>query len=324
VRKETILLLLAACGFAQSAVPSAYFESPEIRDEKFVLWHDPGAVESLDFRYGIGGPDMQPEPPFTFVREDESGTDAKVAVKDAKDRQWVIKFGVEASPDTFGTRLAWALGYYVEPTYFVPQGTIQGVHGLKRANSYVNRQGQFQNGRFQNRSKEPKFLKWVNWSWDDNPFVGTPELGGLKIVMMLLSNWDNKDSRDADSRGTNTAIYQVDDRYFYFIDDWGGAMGHWGKLLTRSKWDAKSFYDQSPKFISSGHDGIQWGYSGQHTNLLTKGIGPRDIAWVLQYLGRVTDEQLRAGLLSSGASEEEARYYAGGLRLRIREMQQIP
>jgi hypothetical protein len=31
-----------------------------------------------------------------------------------------------------------------------------------------------------------------SWSWDDNPFVGVPQLNGLKIVNMLLSNWDTK------------------------------------------------------------------------------------------------------------------------------------
>jgi hypothetical protein len=323
VRLGTLILLIYGCAGAAEPVPQAYFESPQVREGRFVLWHDPGAVETLDFRYGIGGAEMQPRPPFQFVSEDETGTDPKVAVKDANAQQWVIKFGVEARPDTFGTRLAWALGYYVEPTYFIANGTIAGVHGLKRARREVDDSGRFQNGRFQLRSKEPKFLKWVTWSWDDNPFKGTPELGGLKIVMMLLSNWDNKDSRDADSRGTNTAIFQQGDLYYYFIDDWGGAMGGWGKFLTRSKWNADRFDKQSRKFVSMGRNGIEWGYTGQHTSLLTQDVGPREIAWLMQYLGRVTDEQLRAGLLSSGASGEEAAHYMNGLRERIRDLQQV-
>ena len=88
----------------------------------------------------------------------------------------------------------------------------------------------------------------MNWSWTDNPFIGTPELGGLKVLMMLLSDWDNKDARDAEKRGTNTAIYQHGDVLYYFIDDWGGAMGRWGKYFTRSKWNADSFLKQSCGF----------------------------------------------------------------------------
>ena len=32
-----------------------------------------------------------------------------------------------------------------------------------------------------------KMFEEHSWSWDDNPFLGAPELSGLKIVM-LLSN----------------------------------------------------------------------------------------------------------------------------------------
>jgi len=288
------------------------------------LWHDPGAVETLDFRYGIGGTELAPQAPYTFVDEDTSGTTPKVKVRDARGRNWVIKFGEEASSDVFCTRVAWALGYYVEPAYYVAEGVIEGTHSLGRARKEVDSHGRFHGGRFQLRSDHPRFLRWVNWAWDDNPFLGTPELAGLKIVMMLLSNWDNKDSRDADSRGTNTAIYQEGERYFYFIDDWGGAMGHWGGYVSRSKWNARNFYEQSPSFVRWDDKGIHWGYSGQHTSLLTRDVGPAEIAWLLQYLRRITDDQLRAGLISSGASEEETRYYCEGLRQRIRELEQIP
>ena len=37
------------------------------------------------------------------------------------------------------------------------------------------------------------FVDGVSWRWDDNPFVGTNELAGLKLMVMLLGNWDNKD-----------------------------------------------------------------------------------------------------------------------------------
>jgi hypothetical protein len=303
-------------------VPKAFSETPTVRLGQYALWHDPGAVETLDFRYGIGGPGLVPQPPFAFVEEDTSGTNSKVQVKDANGRSWAIKFGEEASPDTFCTRLAWSAGYYVEPTYFVADGVIGGVHGLQRARKAIDDSGRFRNARFQLRSKEPKFLRMVDWSWSDNPFLGTPELNGLKILMMLVSNWDDKDSRDSGSRGSNTAIYQEGNLLFYFIDDWGGAMGNWGKLLTRSKWDDDGFYRQSTDFLKVGKNGLQWGYSGQHTELMIRDLKFTDVAWLLRYLGRVTDDQLRAGLLSSGASDQQAQRYLEALRIRIGELQQ--
>lgn len=304
-------------------MPKLDLQGAVIRQGQYLLWHDPGAVEKLDFRYGMGGPEFAPKPPFTFVEEDTSGTNPKVHVRDANERLWAIKFGEEASPDTFCTRIAWAVGYYVEPTYFVAEGVIGGIHGLQRARSVIDANGGFHNGRFQLRANEPKFLRYVDWAWDDNPFVGTPELNGLKILMMLLSNWDDKDSRDADRRGTNTAIYQQKNLYVYLIDDWGAALGHSGKLLTRSKWNYKDFYRQSRDFVSLKNGNIAWGYSGQHSDLITRNLQFSDIAWLLKYLGRVTDEQLREGLLSSGASAEATESYVEALRMRIHELQQL-
>ncbi|PWT91328.1 MAG: hypothetical protein C5B56_03970 [Proteobacteria bacterium] len=280
-------------------------------------------MAALDLRYGIGGANLAPKPPFTFRDEDLSGTTAKVKVQDANGRNWVVKFGHEAYADTFGSRIAWAMGYYVEPTYLVADGVVEGAHNLQRAGKDVDRDGHFQGGRFQLRSSEPKYLKTVTWSWDDNPFVGSPELNGLRIVMMLLSDWDNKDARDAESRGSNTAIYQYGDLLYYFIDDWGGAMGNWGKYFTRSKWNASDFARQSADFVSVKNGELHWGYVGQHSALQTKGIGYGDVRWLLQYLDRLSDDQIRTALDASGASPEQAALYVKGLRMRIEALQRL-
>ncbi len=314
-----VVVLLGCSAPAQDSVPAAFFQSPAVRLGEYVLWHDPGAVESLDFRHGIGGPELTPEPPFTFLSEDPSGTTPKISVSDGKGRKWVVKFGDEAGPDVFCTRLAWALGYYVEPAYFLDGGVIEGAP----AGKYVDASGRFDGGRFQLRSREPRFFRAADWSWTDNPFLGTPELNGLKILMMLLSNWDDKDSRDTEKRGSNTAIYRFNNLYFYFIDDWGGAMGGWGKYFTRSKWDAAKFRRQSAGFVKLENGNMRWGYVGQHTGLMTRDIRFSDIAWLLHYLGRVTDGQIRAGLVASGASEAETRDFTQGLRMRIRELHEL-
>jgi len=47
-----------------------------------------------------------------------------------------------------------------------------------------------------------------SWAWNDDPFIGTKQLDGLKIVVILLSNWDSKDRRDV-SRGSNTGIFRA-------------------------------------------------------------------------------------------------------------------
>jgi hypothetical protein len=316
VRAITLSLLLTFSTFAQDTLPDASFANPLIRERQYVLWHDPGTVETLDFRYGIGGAALSPKPPFTFEDEDITGSTPKIKVKDAAGRSWTVKFGGEASPDTFGARMAWAMGYYATPTYFLEEGTIGGVKNLQRAKDDIDKSGRFKAARFQLRSKEPKFLKYVTWSWEDNPFVKTPELGGLKVLMMLLSDWDNKDARDAESRGTNTGIYQRDGLLYYFVDDWGGSMGSWGKYFTRDKWNADHFLKQSPDFVTVKNGRLDWGYVGQHSSLL-KDVTRDDVRWLLQYLGRVSDDQLRVGLTASGATLDERDKYVRALRQRI-------
>ena len=86
-----------------------------------------------------------------------------------------------------------------------------------------SRTAAFQDARFE--LDEPGVVKHFDehsWAWNDNPFVGTRELNGLKIVMMLLSNWDNKDVRDV-ARGSNTAIFE----YRMDRDVRRGALSHY-------------------------------------------------------------------------------------------------
>ena len=68
---------------------------------------------------------------------------------------------------------------------------------------------------------------------------------------------------------------------------------------------------------------VQFGYAGQRTEDVAAGISVDDVTWLLQYLGKVTDAQLRAGLVSSGASAEEQAIFATALRARITQLQDV-
>ena len=73
---------------------------------------------------------------------------------DANKRVWSVKWGEETKPEVFATRLVWALGYYVEPSYFVKSGQIDSVGALKRAGQLIDKDGNFQGARFELR--DPK------------------------------------------------------------------------------------------------------------------------------------------------------------------------
>ena len=289
---------------------------------KPVIWVDPGPVERLDLAYGVGGREGAPKPPFTFVEENLKGTNPKIRVKDSAGVEWAVKWGSEVSAETFATRIVWAAGYFVEPAYFIREGKVQGVTSLERAKSEVKPDGSFYNARFERRTKGVKTLEGEeSWSWVSNPFVGSKEFNGLKVVVMFLSNWDNKDSRDA-GRGSNTGIAQTGTQARYLITDWGGSLGKWGGVMSREKWDCKGFASQTKDFVKGVKNGfVEFGYSGQHSGDFKENIRVDDVRWVTQYLGRLTDAQLKAGLLASGATPEEAACYTSALRTRINQLQ---
>jgi len=319
-----LLSVWPALSSANTASPGRVPLSPETTT---IVWQDPGTVEELDF---IAGPGKKaPTPPFTFLEESHSGSNPKVKVKDANDNTWHVKWGDEVNAEVFATRIVWAAGYFVEPSYFIASGRIEGARGLGRAKKYLKSDGSFTDARFErHKNKGATVLDGdKGWRWDQNPLVGTPELNGLKVMMMLTSNWDNKDVRDH-GRGSNTAIleYQDGDRLErrYMVTDWGGSMGKWGGVMGREKWDAKGYEKQTPDFIKGvDHGVVNFGYSGQHTGSFKEGIKVSDVKWLMNYVGRITDQQLRDGLKASGATPDEVETFTRAVRARIEQMRKL-
>lgn len=310
--------------------PETQEEGDEPKKEKAKpgpsLWHDPGVVEELNFTYGAGGKKRVPQPPFTFLEEDTSGSNPKVKVRDANDREWGVKWGSEVNAEVMASRFAWAAGYHVEADYYVPSGQIIGAKKLERASKYIASDGSFKEARFEWREGGiAKFKEKQGWRWNDNPFVGTKELNGLKIVMMLTSNWDSKDARDT-SRGSNTAIYykKKTGEQRYIITDWGGSMGKWGGYFSREKWDCEGYTKQNREFITSNKNGkVEFGYKGQRTEDIREGISASDVKWIMQFLGRITDQQLHDGLKAAGATPKEEECFAHAIRARLEQLKSI-
>jgi hypothetical protein len=334
-RKIQLLLLILATSSAAAYLRGREQNKLELSPPgEHVLWRDPGDPSILDFQNGIGGKENRPQPPFRFVSEDMSGTTPKINLSDSRGANWNVKWGREAQASAFCTRLLWACGYYVTPEYFVESGRIENVRDLKRAKSKVAKDGSFENARFQLRSGLPKYLRGQSWTWTKNPFAGSRELNGLRLLLLLVSNWDAKDARDivSDPDGgfqmdTNLAIFADDSsgarRYLYTDDDWGASLGKWGGVFGRTKWDCKGFAEQTSHFLKVQDDGsFEWGYEGKRRKDVTEDIRPADIQWFLTYLGKITDEQIRSGLAASGATPVEIDCYSQNLLKRIELLQQ--
>jgi hypothetical protein len=289
-----------------------------------VLWKDPGDVARIDFTLPAGGARNTPQPPFSFLSESLRGSSPKVLVRDKAGVKWRVKGGLEPNAESFSTRFVAALGYYVEPTAFVPRGKVEGVTSLKRAAGFIQPDGSFSNGSFELRSSKLHRMA-QDWAWNRNPFLGRKEFNGLKVVMMLLSNWDNKDARDR-WIGSNTGIAQhpVNGRIqlVYRVTDWGQTLGAWGGGMTPKGWNCGSFTAQTKSFFEGrAGDTLRFGFVGLHNDGFQDGIKIGDVRWLLGYLGRITDAQMQDGLKASGANPAETSCFAEQLRERITQLQ---
>ena len=96
------------------------------------LWEDRGTLTPAQVFWGAASRDAHPEahlptPPFTNFEPDDAGSSPKCKVTDANGEKWTVKFGEEVHPDVAAPRLAWALGYEVEESYYLKAGKIEGV-----------------------------------------------------------------------------------------------------------------------------------------------------------------------------------------------------
>ncbi|MFN6965298.1 MAG: hypothetical protein ACK4S4_16255, partial [Pyrinomonadaceae bacterium] len=164
-----------------------------------------------DLFYGPGGREMVPDVSrVTFIKEEKQGHNKKYRIRDARGREWVAKFGREAQPETAAVRILYGLGYKTEINYLVPKLTIPG-------------KGTFQNVRLEARPESIERLD--EWKWKDNPFVGTNELQGLKIMMVFFTNWDLLDLQNKvlKVRDENGSV-----QHHFVISDLGATFGKLG------------------------------------------------------------------------------------------------
>jgi hypothetical protein len=317
-------LLALAVAFTAAAQPA------EINLPR-VLWHEPSRITDQDWICGPGGCDRTPAPPFYFLSEDFSQSTPKISVRDGHGRTWDVKFGSKVIPECFAARLLNVLGYFVEDTYYVKSGTLTNVGKLERARFFVKQDGSFERARFELRGQPDKvFLRNGAWSWTQNPFLGTHELAGLKIMMMLLSNWDAKDARNG-QEDANTAVFRIPrpssgggPELAFSVDDWGSTLGSWGGPWRSDRSDCAGYTRDTAHFVEGVENGeIQFGYSGKHQDDLKRGITVADARWLLAWLRPVTGEQLRLGLQVSGATPRQTGCWVHSIRNRIEQLEAV-
>ena len=332
---QTALVLAITLVIAQTALaqPKAAKRSDKAGG-RAVLWRNPGNSSQLDLRYGPGSAEMAPVAPFTFIEEDKSGESPKFEVRDARGDVWKIKLGPEAQAETVATRLVWAVGYFAEEAYYADEVQVQNLPRLSRGMDYVF--GDVVRGaRFEPKRKNMK--NGSTWDWRNNPFEDTRELSGLKVLMILLNNFD--------ARAANNRIIHVGSEARYYVTDLGATLGRAGGLGgTRTKNDLADFlstkfvrgvderdgvvefdYDTRPRGL--GHLSVlhPFYYRGEvNKEKAMRGIPISHARWIGSLLSQVTDEQLRDAFRVANYPEGTMESYVSSLRERINQLNDLP
>jgi hypothetical protein len=170
-----------------------------------------------------------------------------------------------------------------------------------------------------------------NWSWFENPFTGTRELSGLKIMMALVNNWDLK--------GENNAVYEErGGARRYVVADVGASLGRTGNSLTRSKnnWrdyagtqfiqnvepDYVDFVLNSRPFILTK---VKKSNYLMRTRMeeIVKHIPRTDANWLGRLLGRLSAGQIEDCFRAAGYNAQEVERFTSVVQERIKELREL-
>lgn len=292
------------------ATAATYAQTKQAKDQATgtpVLWHRVD-VADRDLYLGPGGAAMQPDlSNITFIERDTKGHNKKYRIKDGSGKIWVAKLGSESRPETVANRLLSALGYETEINYLVPTITIPTV-------------GTFKNVRLEAR---PEGIKRLDaWKWRDNPFVGTNELQGLKIMQVFMTNYDLLDMQNKILRvkGPNGP------ELHYIISDLGSTFGRFGSnnlpifyRLGRSDDNPRAW--NKAKFIKGVKKGrIVLATTGAKSRDLFKDITVAQGRWLYNLLAQLRDEQLRDAFRAANYSPADIDVLTSATKRRINEL----
>lgn len=275
------------------------------------LWEEPKDIARRDLFHGAGGAKHAPNgSSFTFVAADTSGFSPGFDVKDSAGLEWSVKTGPEAQSEVATSRILWAIGFHQPPTYYLERWTLTGAQT-----------GEQPAGRFRPKLKGEEVVG--DWSWYENPFIGSRPYAGLIVANLIVNNWDWKTS--------NNKIYSVTvgtgrvERRFV-VRDVGASLGRttYPHIL---KWFRLRGFGQGtrndlPGFESQGFitaiDGerVKFDYRGIYRDVIDS-VTPADIAWTSALMARLSDRQWDDAFRAGGYAPDERQRYIRKIKEKI-------
>jgi hypothetical protein len=259
-----------------------------------------------------------------------NGTNPKFDVVDEAGVRWKVKLGPEARPETVASRLAWSVGYFANEDYFMPVLHVQKMQRLRRGRNLVSADGTALNVRLKRHLKDEK--KIGEWSWAKNPFTGTQEWYGLRVLMAVMNNWDLKD--------TNNSVYLTHDEppeERYVVSDLGASFGTTGlnwmlkgnpTAYCNSKWIktvSSGFIDFNVPSPPAMNYYIDFPELALRLRLLWLGrhIPVANARWMGDLLARLSPDQIRDAFRAGGYSPTDVEQLSRVVERRIAELKKL-
>jgi hypothetical protein len=173
------------------------------------------------------------------------------------------------------------------------------------------------------------------WAWRQNPFTGTRELNGLRVLMAVINNWDLKDVNNAlievgPARGDGTV------EHVFEVKDLGSSFGAAGLERTdRPNGDVREY--RSSRFIThmtadtvtfktpGVPDWIVFPNVRQVLGRLRllwigKDIPRADARWMGSVLAQIPADDIRDAFRAAGLTADEVEGFTAVLESRIHQL----
>jgi hypothetical protein len=271
------------------------------------LWREPSDLNARDLFSGPWDATRAPDPNavYTFVERKRHGVNPGMTVRDAAGRKWSVKqcpfdtFTPEAPIEVVLSRVLSAVGYHQPPVYYLRSFTLADDWGTHRERG----------GRFRLHEKTLKDVG--EWSWQQNPFVGTEPYQGLLAILLMFNASDLKNS--------NNTLYEhsVGDfiEPWYVVRDLGTALGSTGRIAPM-RGDPELF--ERDRFILGVRDGhVLFNYRGWHQEIVRDRLRPADAGWASALLSRLSDRQWRDAFRAAEFDDVTAGRFIAKLKANI-------
>jgi hypothetical protein len=272
------------------------------------FWEEPTDLETRDLVHGLWGVERAPDPnaSYAFLRKKRQGNNPGVTVTDPAGREWHVKQGTEAQPEVVLSHVLWALGYHQPPVYYLPSFTLADSSG-----THTERGGRF-------RLSDASLKNRGEWSWQQNPFVGTTPYQGLLVILVMFNS--------ADLKNENNTVYEVkradhDSDRWYAVRDLGSSLGATGRFNPKEN-DPGLFERRG--FITGVSEGfVEFDYGAINKALVHHRITPGDVSWAASLLARLTDRQWVDAFRGAGYDPPVADRFIRRLRQKVAAGQRL-